>query len=51
MALLEDQISNEYLRFLIILIGTIIFVTLSYLILRFIVKKVSRGKKIMLDSF
>ena len=45
MALLEDQISNEYLRFLIILIGTIILVTLSYLILRFIVKKVSRGKK------
>ena len=45
MALLEDQINNEYLRFLIILIGTIIFITLSYLILRFIVKKISRGKK------
>jgi small-conductance mechanosensitive channel len=45
MALLENQISNEYLRFLIIIIGTIIFVTISYLILRIIVKKISRGKK------
>jgi small-conductance mechanosensitive channel len=45
MALLENQISNEYLRFFIILIGTIIFVTISYLILRIIVKKISRGKK------
>lgn len=45
MALLEEQISNEYLRFLIILIGTIIFVTLSYLILKYIVKKISGGKK------
>jgi len=45
MALLEQQINNEYLRFLIILIGTIIFVTLSYLILKFIVKKISGGQK------
>jgi len=45
MALLEEQISNEYLRFLIILIGTVIFVTLSYLILKLIVKKISGGKK------
>jgi len=45
MALLENQISNEYLRFLIILIGTIIFAALSYLILKFIVDKISGGKK------
>ena len=45
MALLEDQISNEYLRFLIILVGTIIFLTVSYLILRLIVRKISGGKK------
>jgi small-conductance mechanosensitive channel len=45
MALLEEQISNEYLRFLIILIGTIIFVSASYLILKLIVRKVSGGKK------
>jgi small-conductance mechanosensitive channel len=45
MALLEGQISNEYLRFLIILIVTIIFVSLSYLILRLIVKKIVDKKK------
>jgi len=45
MALFENQISNEYLRFLIILIGTIIFVVLSYFILKFIVDKISGGKK------
>ncbi|MFX0125648.1 MAG: hypothetical protein ACFFAE_18640, partial [Candidatus Hodarchaeota archaeon] len=45
MAILEDQISNEYLRFLIILIGTIIFVSISYLILKLIVNKISEGKK------
>jgi len=45
MTLLQDQISNEYLRFIIILIGTIIFVTLSYLILNLIVKKISGGQK------
>ena len=45
MALLENQITNEYLRFFIILIGTIIFVTVSYLIFRIIVKKISGGKK------
>jgi len=45
MAFLENQISNEYLRFIIILIGTIIFVTLSYLILKLIVNKISGGKK------
>ena len=45
MAILEDQISNEYLRFLMILIGTIIFVTISYLILKLTVNKTSGGKK------
>ena len=45
MALLENQISNEYLRFLVILIGTIIFVTISYLILKLIVNKLSGGRK------
>ena len=45
MALLENQISNEYLRFFIILIGTIIFVAISYLILKLIVDKISKGKK------
>jgi len=45
MALLDDYINNEYLRFLIILVGTIIFVTISYLILKIIVKKISGGKK------
>ena len=45
MAILEDLISNEYLRFLVILIGTVIFVTLSYFILKFIVKSVAKEKK------
>jgi len=45
MAILEEYIGNEYLRFLIILIGTIIFVTLSYFVLKLIVKRVSGGRK------
>ena len=45
MALLEEQISNEYLRFFIILLFTIIFVTISYIILRFIVKRIADKKK------
>jgi small-conductance mechanosensitive channel len=45
LALLEDQINNEYLRFIVILVGTFIIVTLSYFILKFIVKKVSSGQK------
>lgn len=45
MALLEEHISNEYLRFLIILFVTIIFVSLSYIILRFIVKRIADKKK------
>ena len=45
LAILEEQLNNEYLRFLIIFIGTIIFVSLSYLILKVIIKRVSGGKK------
>ncbi len=45
MAIFEELINNEYLRFLIIFIGTIILVTLSYLILRLIVKKIAGRKK------
>ena len=45
MTTFEDLMHNEYLRFLIILIGTIIFVTLSYLILKLIVKKIAGNKK------
>lgn len=45
MAVLENQIDNEYLRFLIIFIGTIIFVTLSHFVLKAIVNKISLGKK------
>ncbi|UCB58423.1 MAG: mechanosensitive ion channel family protein [Thermoplasmatales archaeon] len=45
MAILDNIVENEYARFLIIFIGTIIFVTLSYFILKLIVKKISRGKK------
>jgi len=44
-ALLEEQISNEYLRFLIILVITIIFISITYIILRFIVKKIADKKK------
>lgn len=45
MAILEEQIGNEYLRFLIVLILTIIFISLSYLILRLIVKRIVDKKK------
>jgi len=45
LAVLEEQISNEYIRFLIVFIGTIIFVTLSYFILKFIVNKIAGSKK------
>jgi small-conductance mechanosensitive channel len=44
-ALLEGQISNEYLRFLIILVVTIIFISITYIILRFIIKKIADKKK------
>ena len=45
MSLYEDLINNEYIRFLIIFIGTIIFVTLSYFILKLIVKRIVGKKK------
>jgi len=45
MSLYEDIINNEYIRFLIIFIGTIIFVTLSYFILKLIVKRIAGKKK------
>ena len=44
MNILDNLIDNEYLQFLVIFIGTIIFVTFSYLILKLIVKKIA-GKK------
>jgi small-conductance mechanosensitive channel len=45
MSALENLFNNEYLRFLIIFIGTIIFVTFSYFVLKFIVKKIAGTKK------
>jgi small-conductance mechanosensitive channel len=45
MSALENLLTDEYSRFLIIFIGTIIFVTLSYFILRLIVKKIAGRKK------
>jgi len=45
MSLLDDLIGNEYTRFLIIFIGTIIFVTLSFFILKYIVKRIAGRKK------
>ena len=44
-SVLDDLISNEYTWFLIILIGTIVFITLSYVILKFIVKRIAGKKK------
>ena len=45
MAIFENFIENEYIRFLIIFLGTIVFVTISYFILKFIVKSIVSGKK------
>jgi len=45
MSLLDSIFNDEYVRFLIILIGTIIFITLSYFVLKIIVKRISGGKK------
>jgi len=45
MSTFENLIDNEYLRFLIILIVTIIVVTLSYFILKIIVKRIAGRKK------
>jgi len=38
---LENSIDNEYLRFLVVLIGTVVFVTISYFVLKFIVSKIA----------
>jgi small-conductance mechanosensitive channel len=45
MTVLENLFNDEYLQFLIILIGTILFVTLSYFILKVSVKKITGRKK------
>lgn len=45
MSVFDDLISNEFTRFLIILIGTIIFVTLAYFILRLTVNRIAGRKK------
>ena len=45
MDFLDNMFNNDYIRFLIILIGTIIFVSLSYFILKFIVKRIAGKKK------
>jgi small-conductance mechanosensitive channel len=45
MVLLEELINDEYLRFLIILIGAVIFVTLSYFVLKLIVRRIAGRKK------
>jgi small-conductance mechanosensitive channel len=45
MSILDVLVENEYLRFVIILIGTIILVTLSYFILKFIVNRIAGKKK------
>ncbi len=45
MGFLDNMFNNEYVHFLIILIGTIIFVSLSYFILKFIVNRIAGRKK------
>ena len=42
---LENIIQNDYLRFLIILVGTIVFVTIAYIILKLIAKRAAKTKK------
>ena len=42
---LDSLISNEYVRFLIVIIGTIIVIAFSYFILKFIVNKVTGKEK------
>ncbi len=44
-AILENLVDNESARFLIIFIGTIIFVSISYFVLKFIVKRITGRKK------
>jgi len=45
MSILENILNNEYLRFLVIFIGTIVFVTISYFILKLVVMKIAGRKK------
>ena len=45
MSILQEIVNNEYSRFLVILIGTIIVVSITYLILRFISKRIAGEKK------
>jgi len=45
MTILQDILNDEYIHFLLLIIGTIIIVTISYLILKFIVKKIAGKKK------
>jgi len=45
MSILENLLNDEYLQSLIIFIGTIIFVTLSYIILKYVVKRIAGNKK------
>ena len=45
MTILEDLLANEYARFFMIFIGTILFVTLSYIILKLLVKRIAGRKK------
>jgi small-conductance mechanosensitive channel len=45
MSILETLVENEYLRFLFFLIATIIVVSLSFFILKFIVNKIAGRKK------
>jgi len=45
MATLDALVDNEYARFLIILIGTIIFVTISYFVLKLVIRKITGNKK------
>jgi len=42
---MEEILSNEYARFFIIFIGTLIIVSLSYLVLRVIINKIAGRKK------
>ena len=45
MVSLEDLLNNEYFHFLITLIATVIFVTVSYFILKSVVKRIAGRKK------
>jgi len=45
MMFIDNLINNEYVHFLIVLIGTIIVITISYLVLKFIVKKIAGKSK------